>query len=143
MPFHRNPLIVFVPTTDVDRALTFYGSVLDLPLEATSPSVCVFRADDTMLRVTKVDDLSPQPFTVLGWDVADIGITMQELVARGIEFARYDGMDQDDDGVWTAPTGDRIAWFHDPDGNTLSLTQFVPGDQPSIPQAGSVSNRVT
>lgn len=125
MPFHRNPLIVFVPTTDIDRALAFYGSVLDLPVEATDPSVCVFRADDTMLRVTKVDDLRPQPFTVLGWDVADIGITMQELVARGIEFARYDGMDQNDDGVWTAPNGDRVAWFKDPDGNTLSLTQFV------------------
>ncbi len=125
MPFHRNPLIVFVPTTDVDRALAFYGSVLDLPVEETGPSVCVLRADDTMLRVTKVDDLRPQPFTVLGWDVADIAITMQELVARGIEFARFDGMDQDDDGVWTAPTGDLIAWFHDPDGNTLSLTQFV------------------
>lgn len=125
MPFHRNPLIVFVPSTDIDRSLAFYGSVLDLPVEETNPSVCVFRADDTMLRVTKVDDLRAQPFTVLGWDVADIGTTMQELVARGIEFARYDGMDQDDDGVWTAPTGDRIAWFHDPDRNTLSLTQFV------------------
>ena len=125
MPFHRNPLIVFVPTTDVDRALAFYGSVLDLPVEETRSSVCVFRADDTMLRVTKVDDLRPQPFTVLGWDVADIGTTMRELLDRGVAFARYDGMGQDDDGVWTAPTGDRIAWFHDPDGNTLSLTQFV------------------
>lgn len=125
MPFHRNPLIVFVPTTDLDRALAFYGSVLDLPVEETNPSVCVFQAGDTMLRVTKVDDLRPQPFTVLGWDVAEIGITMQKLVARGVEFARYDGMEQDDDGVWTTPTGDRIAWFKDPDGNTLSLTQFV------------------
>jgi predicted enzyme related to lactoylglutathione lyase len=125
MPFHRNPLIVFVPTTDLDRALAFYGSVLDLPVEETDPSVCVFRADDTMLRVTKVDALRAQPFTVLGWDVADIGTTMRELATRGIEFERYDGMEQDDDGVWTTPTGDRIAWFKDPDGNTLSLTQFV------------------
>lgn len=127
MPFHRNPLIVYVPTTDIDRALAFYGSMLDLPVEETNPSVCVFRADDTMLWVTKVDDLRAQPFTVLGWDVADIGTTMRELLDRGIEFARYDEMDQDDGGVWTAPSGDRIAWFHDPDGNTLSLTQFVAG----------------
>jgi predicted enzyme related to lactoylglutathione lyase len=125
MPFHRNPLIVFVPTTDLDRALEFYGSVLDLPIEETNPSVCVFRAGDTMLRVNKVDALRAQPFTVLGWDVADIGTTMRELATRGIEFERYDGMGQDDDGVWTTPNGDRIAWFKDPDGNTLSLTQFV------------------
>lgn len=124
MPFHRNPLIAFVPTTDLDRALTFYGSALSLPLEETSPFACVFRAGSTMLRVTKVDNLRAQPFTVLGWDVSDIGTTMRELVTRGIEFERFDGVEQDDDGVWTTPNGDRIAWFKDPDGNTLSLTQF-------------------
>lgn len=124
MPFHRSPLIAFVPTTDLDRALTFYGSALSLPLEETSPFACVFRAGSTMLRVTKVDNLRAQPFTVLGWDVSDIGTTMRELVTRGIEFERFDGVEQDDDGVWTTPNGDRIAWFKDPDGNTLSLTQF-------------------
>jgi hypothetical protein len=78
-----------------------------------------------MLRVTKVDALRAQPFTVLGWDVSDIGTTMRELVTRGIEFERSDEIEQDDDGVSTTPNGDRIAWFNDPDGNTLSLTQFV------------------
>jgi predicted enzyme related to lactoylglutathione lyase len=125
MPFDRNPLIAFVPTTDLDRALAFYGSVLSLPLERTSTFACVFRAGSTMLRVTKVDALRAQPFTVLGWDVADIGTTMRELATRGIGFERFDGVEQDDDGVWTTPNGDRIAWFKDPDGNTLSLTQFV------------------
>ena len=64
-------------------------------------------------------------YTVLGWRVADIAATARGLAGRGVAFLRYDGMDQDDNGVWTTPGGDRVAWFGDPDGNTLSLTEFA------------------
>ena len=77
------------------------------------------------IRLAKVDELVPQPFTVLGWIVTDMKKAIDGLTARSVEFIRYAGMEQDADGTWTAPGGDRVAWFKDPDGNTLSLTQFV------------------
>ena len=63
------------------------------------------------------------PYTVLGWDVLDIDRTVAELTERGVAFTRYPGMAQDEHGVWTAPSGSRIAWFRDPDGNVLSIAQ--------------------
>lgn len=118
-------LIAFVPVTDLDRAVEFYGSVLGLAHEETTPFAAVFRAGSVMLRATLVDSLQPQPFTVLGWAVPDIAATVAEFSGRGVEFTRYEGMGQDAAGIWTTPGGDRVAWFRDPNGNTLSLTQFV------------------
>ena len=118
------PLVGFVASTDLDRSVEFYGSKLGLPQEGANPFAVVFRAGGTMLRVTKVDGLRAQPFTVLGWDVPDIKKTIQELTERGVEFTRYDGIEQNDLGIWTTPSGEQVAWFADPDGNTLSLTQF-------------------
>jgi predicted enzyme related to lactoylglutathione lyase len=84
----------------------------------------VFDANGTMLRVTAVSTLTPQPFTVLGWAVPDIDAKARELAAAGIQLDRFDGLDQDESGIWTAPDGDRVAWFQDPDGNRLSIAQF-------------------
>jgi hypothetical protein len=84
----------------------------------------VLDASGTMLRVTPVPELATQPFTIAGWKVPDIDATVRALTGAGIEFTRYDGMTQDDLGIWTAPSGDRVAWFKDPDGNILSLTAF-------------------
>jgi catechol 2,3-dioxygenase-like lactoylglutathione lyase family enzyme len=116
--------MAFVPATDLGRARDFYEGVLGLEVLDVSGFACVFRVGGATLRVALVDQLSPQPFTVLGWAVAAISETMAGLAARGVEFLRYEGMDQDPTGVWTTPGGDRIAWFRDPDGNVLSLTQF-------------------
>ena len=120
-------LVAFVPTTDLDRArdvLRRRARTGGSRRPTTSP--CVLRSGATMLRVTRVGELTPHPFTVLGWDVADLDATVRDLTAAGVEMIRYDGMAQDEAGVWTAPSGARIVWFHDPDGNTLSLTQFEP-----------------
>jgi catechol 2,3-dioxygenase-like lactoylglutathione lyase family enzyme len=117
-------LIAFVSAVDLDRARAFYEGTLGLSVEEVNDFACVLRSGDTMLRVTKVDSLAPQPFTVLGWQVADIHASATALRDRGVEFLRYEFMDQDELGIWTAPSGGRILWFHDPDGNTLSLTQF-------------------
>jgi predicted enzyme related to lactoylglutathione lyase len=76
-----------------------------------------------MLRVTAVPKVAQPGYTVLGWRVGDIAASVRELTARGISVLRFDGMNQDEDGIWTTPSGARVAWFADPDGNTLSLTQ--------------------
>jgi catechol 2,3-dioxygenase-like lactoylglutathione lyase family enzyme len=117
-------LVAFAPTLDLERAQAFYGTTLGLAvLETTPPFAIVFDAHGTQLRVTKVPALSVHPFTVLGWRVPDIAASVAQLRVRGIEVNRYDGFGQDEDGVWTAPGGTRIAWFNDPDGNNLSLEQ--------------------
>jgi predicted enzyme related to lactoylglutathione lyase len=117
-------LIAFAATTDLDRARVFYEQVLGLTVTEQTDLACVFDANGTMLRVTAVPEVARAGYTVLGWRVADITAAARELSARGVRFLRFDGMDQDADGVWTSPGGGRIAWFADPDGNTLSLTQF-------------------
>jgi catechol 2,3-dioxygenase-like lactoylglutathione lyase family enzyme len=119
-------VIAFVPSLDLTRSGVFYADVLGLAMEEVTPFACVLRGGSTMVRVTKVDSLQPQPFTVLGWHVDDIHAVAAELAAAGVDLVRFEGMDQDDAGVWTTPGGDRVAWFRDPDGNTLSLTQFAP-----------------
>lgn len=117
-------LVAFAATRRPEKAKAFYGHVLGLTLVADDPFAIVFDAHGTMLRVAKVDRVVAAPYTVLGWQVQDIAGTVRELTAAGVEFERYDGMPQDDLGIWIAPSGARIAWFRDPDGNILSLTQL-------------------
>jgi catechol 2,3-dioxygenase-like lactoylglutathione lyase family enzyme len=119
-------VIAFAPTTDPAKARAFYEGVLGLRLvEDEQPFALVFDANGIMLRVTTVHELKPQPFTVLGWRVADIEGTVDKLVAGGVAFERFKGLnDGDPRGIWNAPGGARIAWFKDPDGNVLSLTEF-------------------
>ncbi len=117
-------LVAFVSVTDLDRARAFYADVLGLMVVSQDDFACVLSGGRTMLRVTKVDELRPQPFTVLGWAVTDLRATLAALTAAGVEPLVFDGMGQDSAGVWTAPGGAQIVWFHDPDQNVLSLTQF-------------------
>ena len=117
-------VIAFAASTDLARARSFYGDLLELPLVEENAYACVFDAHGTMLRVTAVAEVAQPGYTVLGWRVTDISDTITRLESRGITCTRYDGMQQDMQGVWTTPGGDRIAWFLDPDGNVLSLTEF-------------------
>ena len=118
-------LVAFVPTTDLSRARAFYEGVLGLRFVEENPIACVFDADGTTLRVTLLDAVfSPAPYTVLGWVVADVAATVADLTDVGVTTQRFEGMAQDDAGVWTAPGGARVAWFKDPDGNVLSVTQL-------------------
>jgi extradiol dioxygenase family protein len=117
-------LIAFIPVSDLIEAQSFYVDVLGLRVTEESPYAVVLDAGGRMLRLTPVDGLQPQPFTVAGWDVPDIVESIDALVNRGVSFIRYEGMDQDVKGIWSTPTGDRVAWFKDPHGNTLSLTWF-------------------
>jgi predicted enzyme related to lactoylglutathione lyase len=96
-----------------------------LPLAEENPVALVFDANGTMLRITTVREHSAQPFTILGWQVDSILSVVERLSAAGVALLRYPGMnDNDPQGIWTSPAGARIAWFQDPDGNVLSVTQF-------------------
>jgi catechol 2,3-dioxygenase-like lactoylglutathione lyase family enzyme len=119
-------LVAFAATTDPVKARAFYEDVLGLRLvEDAKPFALVFDANGTMLRVTTVHEHHPQPFTVLGWEVESIQSTVEQLTAAGVVFQRYPGLnDSDPLGIWTSPSGARIAWFHDADGNVLSVTEF-------------------
>jgi catechol 2,3-dioxygenase-like lactoylglutathione lyase family enzyme len=118
-------IIAFAASADLRAARVFYEQALGLRVIEQNDFACVFDANGTMLRVTAVAEVAPPGYTVLGWRASDIAATVRGLTARGVAFLRYDGMDQDEDGVWTTPAGDKIAWFADPDGNVLSLTQFA------------------
>lgn len=118
-------VIAFAAATDLDQAREFYARTLGLRLVEQNEYACVFDANGTMLRVTAVTEVARPGYTVLGWRVDDISEVCTGLRARGVGFNRYEGMAQDDNGAWTTPAGDRIAWFTDPDGNTLSITQFA------------------
>lgn len=118
-------LVAFAAASDLARARAFYEHKLGLPVVEDNDFAVVFDANGTMLRVTAVPEVSPAGYTVLGWRVTDIGAAVRGLQAKGVAFRTYDGMDQDENGIWTTPGGDKVAWFADPDGNTLSLTQFL------------------
>jgi catechol 2,3-dioxygenase-like lactoylglutathione lyase family enzyme len=114
--------VAFIPSTDVERSRAFYADTLGLTVAESSDAGLVLDAHGTKVWVVLVgDEFHVQPFTIFGWQSDDLDATMTSLSERGIEFLRYDGMGQDDAGVWTAPSGTRIAWFADPDGNNLSL----------------------
>jgi catechol 2,3-dioxygenase-like lactoylglutathione lyase family enzyme len=114
-------LVAFVATTDIARARAFYEGVLGLTVIEDDGFACVVDAHGTTVRITTVGEGAGAAYTVLGWKVDDLDATIDGLVAAGVTFLRFDGMEQDGRGAWIAPGGDRIAWFADPDGNTLSL----------------------
>jgi len=106
------------------RAKKFYKDTLGLRFVSGGEFALVFDANGIMLRVTPVEKFKPTCFTVLGWTVPDITKEIRALKKRGVKFKRYEWMEQDELGVWVSPAKAKIAWFEDPDGNTLSLTEF-------------------
>lgn len=117
-------LVAFAATRDPARAKAFYRDTLGLRLVSEDGFAVVFDANGVMLRVSTVREVAQAQYTVLGWGVADIVAKVKELQKAGVTFERYSFLpDQDEMGVWTAPGGTRVAWFKDPDGNILSLSQ--------------------
>ena len=115
--------IGFVPSSDLERSRAFYVDTLGLRLTGSDDFAFSFDVAGQTLRVVAAGDFTPQPFTILGWEAPDVTAAVELLAARGVEFTRYPHFDQDELGIWTAPSGDRIAWFQDPDGNVLSFSQ--------------------
>jgi len=120
----REQLVAFVPSRDPKKAKSFFIDVLGLRIVSEDPFAVILDSNGVAVRlvdVSSVKDFVPAPFTILGWSVKDIKQTVRELQARGVTFERYPGMTQDDLGVWVAPSGAKVVWFKDPDGNTLSV----------------------
>lgn len=113
----------FIPVTDGTRARAFYEGILGLPFQSEDPNAVVLAAKGMMLRLVKLDEVEPRLFTHFGWWVRDIVQTMSDLADGGVAFETYGWVDQDENGVWTSPDGTRVAWFKDPDGNLLSVSQ--------------------
>lgn len=116
--------ILFAATANSKRSRKFYEEALGLEFVADDPFALVFRSGKLQLRIQKVSRKPRINYTVLGWAVPDIRKAVRQLSKAGVGFMRYDGLDQDADGIWLAPSGARVAWFHDPDDNTLSLTEY-------------------
>jgi catechol 2,3-dioxygenase-like lactoylglutathione lyase family enzyme len=118
-------IVAFVPTKDSDKARAFYEGVLGLRFIKDDGFALVLDANGIMIRVAKVKEFTPAPFTILGWQVTEIENTVRALQKKGVHFEIFGFFKQDELGIWTAPTGDKVAWFKDPDGNTLSVSQHV------------------
>ena len=119
-------LIAFVPTRDPARAQQFYEHTLGLEFISADPFALVFNASGTALRIANVSDVKdfrPAPFTIVGWQVTNVSDSIGDLQKKGVRVERFPGMDQDGQGVWQSPSGAKVAWFKDPDGNILSITQ--------------------
>jgi catechol 2,3-dioxygenase-like lactoylglutathione lyase family enzyme len=112
----------FVCTLDRAKAKAFYGGTLGLTLEYEDEYATVFDAGGTKLRISPVQELQPQPFTVLGWQVSDVPGTVKALTAKGVVFERYGFLQLDELGIWSPDGNVQVAWFKDPDGNLLSLS---------------------
>jgi catechol 2,3-dioxygenase-like lactoylglutathione lyase family enzyme len=118
-----NKVIGFVPTQDSAKAREFYEGKLGFQFVSDDPFALVMRSGETMIRVSKAKDFTPAPYTILGWEVKDIEAVVRWLTSRGVAFEKYPFVLDQELGIWNAPSGDKVAWFKDPDGNVLSVSQ--------------------
>jgi len=116
-------LIGFVPTTDSRRARDFYEGKLGFQFISDDQFALVMRAGESMIRIAKAGKFTPAQNTVMGWEVTDIEAMVKWLNSRGVDFEKYPFVQDRELGIWTTPNGDKVAWFKDPDGNVLSLSQ--------------------
>jgi catechol 2,3-dioxygenase-like lactoylglutathione lyase family enzyme len=118
-------IVAFVPTRDSGKARAFYEGVLGLRFIKDDGFALVLDANGIMVRVAKAPEFKPAPFTILGWQVTDIEKVVTALQEKGVHFEIFGFLEQDKLGIWTAPSGDKVAWFKDPDGNVLSVSEHV------------------
>jgi catechol 2,3-dioxygenase-like lactoylglutathione lyase family enzyme len=118
-------IVAFVPIKDSEKARSFYEGVLGLRFVKDDGFALVFEANGIMVRAAQMKDFTPAQFTVLGWQVYEIENVVRDLQKKGVHFEIFGFFQQDELGIWTAPTGDKVAWFKDPDGNILSVSEHV------------------
>lgn len=118
-------IVAFVPIKDADKARAFYEGVLGLRFVKDDGFALVFDANGIMIRAAKMKEFTPAQFTVLGWRVSKIEEVARGLAKHGVKFEIFGFFQQDELGIWTTPTGDKVAWFKDPDGNILSVSEHV------------------
>lgn len=118
-------ITAFLSTVKPEQAKLFYKNSIGLKLVAEDDYALEFEGKGAVLRITTVNELNPQPFTVLGFKIEEIVTQVKALTKKGVKFERYDSLKQDELGIWAAPSKAQIAWFKDPDGNLLSLTEYA------------------
>jgi catechol 2,3-dioxygenase-like lactoylglutathione lyase family enzyme len=118
-------IVAFVPIKDSEKARSFYEGVVGLRFVKDDGFALVFEANGIMVRAAQMKDFTPAQFTVLGWQVYEIENVVRALQKKGVHFEIFGFFQQDELGIWTAPTGDKVAWFKDPDGNILSVSEHV------------------
>jgi len=121
-----NQAIAFIATANPVESRTFYETLLNLECLSDDPFALVFELGGTTLRIQKVESMPQVDYTVLGWEVRDIRECVEDLSSKGVQFEKFSQLPQDELGIWNAPGGASVAWFSDPDGNTLSLTEVKP-----------------
>ncbi len=123
MNLAHSQIISFIPSANLDVSASFYTNKLGLELVGSDDYALEYLVNNATLRITKVADLINANYTVLGWEVKDIISAVEELRDNGVEFIFYEGMSQNENGICSFPNGGKVAWFKDPDDNTLSITQ--------------------
>ena len=118
-------IVAFVPIRDSKRSRPFYEGMLGLRFISDDPFALVMDSNGVMVRLAKAPKFTPAGFTVMGWEVSAIEEAVAGLKKNGVQFEIFPGLPQDEAGIWTTPNGDKVAWFKDPDGNILSLSQHV------------------
>ncbi len=118
-------IVAGVPTRDFQKAREFYEGVLGLGFVSQDAFALVVEANGIHVRISKVPEYKPAQFTILGWEVSPIEEAVSALQQRGVQFERFGFFEQDALGIWTAPNGDKVAWFKDPDGNILSVSSHA------------------
>ena len=118
-------VVTFLTTTNPESAIAFYRDTLGLTYLRDDGFALVFDMKSAMLRVGQTKEFTPAQNTVLGWESKNIAAAVDSLVAKGVRFEIYPNMGQDERGICTFPNGDKVAWFKDPDGNVLSLSQHA------------------
>jgi catechol 2,3-dioxygenase-like lactoylglutathione lyase family enzyme len=117
--------VVIIATRDRRISMPWYRDTLGLKLLSEDPYAAVFALSGAVMRLSTIENWTPHAHTVFGFEVTDIAVSIRALTAKGVKFIVYPGFGQSEDGVWTSPDGAaKVAWFNDPDGNNLSLTEF-------------------
>lgn len=119
----QSEVMGFIPTKNAAQARAFYEGKLGLRFISDDDFALVVESGATVIRIAKVEDFTPAPFTILGWRVQNIDDEVRALSARSVPFQRFPGLPQNDLGIWSSPTGAKVAWFKDPDGNILSVSE--------------------
>ncbi len=115
-------MVGFIATTDYEKARAFYEGKLGFEFISLDQFALVVRAGDHKIRISKVPGFAPFHGTVLGWEVGNIEAVVTWLRDRGVPTEKYSFVADQELGIWTAPSGDKVAWFKDPDGNVLSVS---------------------
>jgi catechol 2,3-dioxygenase-like lactoylglutathione lyase family enzyme len=118
-------MVGFVFTKDYDGARAFFEGKLGFEFVSVDQFALVVRAGGNVIRIAKVQDFTPAKGTVLGWEVQDIEAVVAWLQERGITCEKYPFVQDQERGIWTTPNGDKVAWFKDPEGNVLSVSQHA------------------